>query len=254
MITRRRAVLFVRVPAVPAEIDAEWNAWYDEIHIAYRMDKPHFLGARRYHALAGEPRCFVLYELACVDALTSPQYLEHRRWETAQPAGTFESIGPKLPGFERGVYEQTYGPQWPCKSFETSTIFLAGHDPLPADEDAFNTWYDTEHARAIERMPGVTALRRFKLTQTPLTARSGVRTARPEYLAAYYLTFEAVAEGETFRQEIETTWRKGQGGVAPRFAMLGRLIYSVAAKGPKNGPDSHGTTLSPSHASAKRFR
>lgn len=32
MITRQSAVLFVRVPAVPAEIDAEWNAWYDTEH------------------------------------------------------------------------------------------------------------------------------------------------------------------------------------------------------------------------------
>lgn len=230
MIIRRPAVLFVRVPAVPAEIDSAWNAWYDTVHIAYRMDKPHFLGARRYHVLSGATRCFVLYELAGVDALTSPQYLEHRRWETAQPAGTFESIGPKLPGFERGVYEQIYGPDEPCASFDTPAIFLAGHDPLPADEDVFNTWYDTEHARAIERMPGVAALRRFKLTQTPLTAKSGVRTARPGYLAAYYLSSEAVAEGETFRQEIEATWRRGQGGVVPRFAILGRCIYSVAAR------------------------
>jgi len=94
-------------------------------------------------------------------------------------------------------------------------------------------------------MPGVAALRRFKLTQTPLTAKSGVRTARPEYLAAYYLTSEAVAEGEAFRQEIESTWRRGQRDGTSRFAILGRCIYSVAAKAPKKGPGSNGTTLSP---------
>ena len=230
--TSQPAVLFVRVPAVPAEIEGDWNAWYDKVHIQYRMDKPHFLGASRYRVLSGAPRYFVFYELSSVDALTSPQYLAHRRWETAQPEGTFEWIGPRLFGFERGVYEQTCGPQWGSGSLDTSAIFLAGHDPESGHEASFNAWYDTEHARAIERMPGVDALRRFRLTQTAFTTQSGVRTARPQYLAAYYLTSEAVAEDETFRQAIETTWRKGQGDAPTRFAILGHCIYSVAATVP----------------------
>jgi hypothetical protein len=232
MSSRQPAVLFVRVPAVAADIEAEWNAWYDNIHIQYRMDKPHFLGARRYRVLSGAPRYFVFYELSSVDALTSPEYLKHRQWETAQPAGTFEAIAPKLPGFERGVYEQIYGPRWGSASLDLSALFVAGHDPASEDEASFNAWYDTEHARAIEHVPGVAALRRFRLTQTALTEQSGVRTARPRYVAAYSLASEAVAEDETFRQQLETTRRRGQGDVPTRFAILGRCIYSVAARAP----------------------
>lgn len=228
MTTQQPAVLFVRVPAVRAEIDAEWNAWYDNTHIEYRMNMPHFLGACRYRVLAGKPSCFVFYELSSVAALTSPRYLEHRQWEASRPAEAFESIAPKLPGFERGVYEQTYGPPWPSKSLDADAIFIAGHDPSSGGESSGNAWDGIEHTRAIEAMPGVVAVRRFKLAQALLTEKSGTKTARPQYFAAYYLTSEAVAEGEAFKQEIESTWREGD--AAARFAILGRRIYSTPAR------------------------
>ena len=235
MPTHQPAVLFIRVPAVPAEIDAEWNAWYDRLHIEYRMNKPHFLGARRYRVLSGTPQCFVLYELSSVDALTSPAYLELRQWEGSQPPGSFELIAPNLPGFERGVYEQISGSEWPSEALDTATIFVAGHDPLPDDEDAFNAWYDGEHASAVKRVPGVTALRRFRLTRSPMTSKSGKKTTRPQYVAAYYLSSEAAAESEAFSSAIESTWTKGHSGGAPRFSILGHCIYSTAARQPGDG-------------------
>ncbi|MCC6535741.1 MAG: hypothetical protein IT531_24585 [Burkholderiales bacterium] len=227
--TLRPAVLFVRVPAVPAQIEAAWNAWYDEVHIEYRMDKPHFLGARRYRVLEGAPYCVVLYELASVAALTSPEYLAHRDWETAQPPGTFEAIGPKLPGFERGVYEQIHGPAGESAALETPAIFLAGYDP-EHNEGEFARWCETTHARAILGMPGVAALRGFRLTEAALPTSTGVKTGRPKLLCAYYLASAAIGRSADFTRELDRAWQATAADGA-RCAILARSMYSVAASG-----------------------
>lgn len=99
-----RALLFVRVPPVPAAIEPEWTRWYDHEHIAYRLDKPGFLGARRYRVDGGPLAHLALYELEDPSALASDAYLAHRRWEEAQVAPRFEAIAPRMPGFRRGVY------------------------------------------------------------------------------------------------------------------------------------------------------
>ena len=235
MTHRESAVLFIRVPPVPAEVDAEWNEWYDKVHTQDRMDKPHFLSARRYRVPAGETRWFLFYELSSVDAMTSPEYLALRDRETSRPPGSLERLGPSLPGFERGVYEQIYGPQWPAAAIEAPVVYVAGHDPQPGAEAAFNAWYEGAHARAPAGIPGVLALRRFRLTSAPMTAQSGKKTTRPQYVAAYYLAAEAVAQSDAFKREIEATWASGHSGPAAPFTLLGRCIYAVAAAQPNAG-------------------
>src|SRR5208282_236905 len=170
---RGAAVLFLRVPAVASDMEAAYETWYDEVHIRYRMDKPHFLGAQRYEVLAGQQRYFVFYELSCPSALTSAEYLALREWEAARPAGTFEGAGSGRPGFERGLYEQVAGPSWPAPWLEAPAVYIAGHDPAVEQERAFGEWFDGEHTSAVASIPGVLALRRLVLTNVPLGPRSG---------------------------------------------------------------------------------
>jgi hypothetical protein len=224
-----KAVLFVRVPAVPAAIDAQWNAWYDQVHIEYRMRMPGFHSARRYRVEEGPQRCFVLYELASVGALTTPEYIEHRRWEYAQPTTAFEAVGPNLPGFERGVYEKRGGAQAPSTALDAPEVFVAGHDPAPDGEKSFEEWFDGVHQPQMLGVPGVRAVRRFRMTRTPLTAKSGLRTESPQHLAAYYVDV-GTADQVTFRREVLSSWERSRRGDAPVFEMLGTCIYTTHAK------------------------
>ncbi len=53
--TSERALLFVMMD-MPAEHDEEFNRWYAEEHLPERANLPGFGTARRFKAVAGEPR------------------------------------------------------------------------------------------------------------------------------------------------------------------------------------------------------
>lgn len=60
---------------VPAEIEADFNEWYNREHIDERVNMPGFSRARRYRALEGRPKYFATYETAEVADLAAPAYL-----------------------------------------------------------------------------------------------------------------------------------------------------------------------------------
>jgi hypothetical protein len=60
---------------VPANIEEDFNEWYNREHIDERVNMPGFSRARRYRALAGRPKYFATYETAEVGDLAAPSYL-----------------------------------------------------------------------------------------------------------------------------------------------------------------------------------
>lgn len=224
----QRAVLFLRVPAIAPEREAAYEKWYDEVHIPYRMDKPHFLGAQRYEVLAGRQRYFVFYELESIEALASEPYLALRKWEAAQPPDSFEGPGSSRPGFERGVYEQVAGPQWPTIAVDAPVAYVAGHDPV--DEDAFAAWHDDVHAPTIARVPGVLGMRRFVLTKRDLGPQSGLRTERPRCMAVYYLESERAAGDAAFLRELDAARAAERNPVGAPYVIVGKRVYVSRAR------------------------
>lgn len=63
-------VLMVRLETAP-EHEQEFNAWYDQEHIAALCSVPGVYRARRYRARQGSPRYLALYEFAAPDIRTS---------------------------------------------------------------------------------------------------------------------------------------------------------------------------------------
>lgn len=60
---------------VPAEVEEDFNEWYNREHIDERVDMPGFLRARRYKAINGRPKYFATYETQRVEDLATPAYL-----------------------------------------------------------------------------------------------------------------------------------------------------------------------------------
>jgi len=60
------------------EVEAEFNAWYDEEHLPALAAVPGVVRARRLLNAAGTPRYHAVYDLASVAAFGSPQWLEVR--------------------------------------------------------------------------------------------------------------------------------------------------------------------------------
>lgn len=74
-------LLVVLADVVPGG-DRELIGWYDEEHLAERMDCPGFLRARRFEAVEGGPRFLALYDLAGLDALETEEYRAQHRAPT----------------------------------------------------------------------------------------------------------------------------------------------------------------------------
>jgi hypothetical protein len=66
MVMRKgKAVMMVFVDVDP-EMDADFNAWYNQEHVSDLLKMPGFLNAARYEALKGGPRYLACYELESV--------------------------------------------------------------------------------------------------------------------------------------------------------------------------------------------
>lgn len=73
------AWLYVVHTDVPADVAAEYNAWYDEEHLQRLTRVPGIVRARRYVSSDARPRYFTAYDLADRDAFSSPDGLKARK-------------------------------------------------------------------------------------------------------------------------------------------------------------------------------
>jgi hypothetical protein len=73
---RRGLLLTITEP--PAHMEEEFNAWYDEEHLAERLAIPGFRSARRWVAevAPGAGKYLATYELDSAAVLSSPAYLQ----------------------------------------------------------------------------------------------------------------------------------------------------------------------------------
>lgn len=225
--SQKRYLLFISIGDVPAEIEADWNSWYDTTHIPKRLDKPGFTAARRFVSLWGEYKYLTLYELDGLEALTSDAYVMLRQSEALLPEKSFEALTPGLENFQRGVYEQILAhPEDYCPP-ATQFLFAVGHDVPAARDEEFNAWYNTEHLPAmINRVPGFVTARRFKNAAKLLPPQSGKTSAGPEYMTIYDLASEDVLQSATFLRETNTPWSAWvRSWYSRRFRILARRIY-----------------------------
>ncbi len=59
----------------PADMEEEFNVWYDREHVPERLAVPGFERAQRYYLTHGERRYAALYDVSAFDVFESPAYL-----------------------------------------------------------------------------------------------------------------------------------------------------------------------------------
>jgi len=79
-----RLGLLLTLTEPPPAMEEEFNAWYDEEHLAERLAIPGFRSATRWVAdvPAGQGKYLATYELDSVKVLSSPAYLERFQNQT----------------------------------------------------------------------------------------------------------------------------------------------------------------------------
>ena len=77
-------LMVVRVD-ISLDVEAEWNDWYNAVHLPEILRVPGFISGRRYRAVEGGPKYMALYELEGVDAFTSEAFQRAKGWGKFAP-------------------------------------------------------------------------------------------------------------------------------------------------------------------------
>ena len=91
--------------------------------------------------------------------------------------------------------------------FRTRYLFTASMDVEPEKEADFNEVYDTEHVPALELVPGVLAVARFKTQHLTMAIGGERRTIvvenEPRYSALYEVETPEVLVSEAWAEAVE---------------------------------------------------
>ena len=209
-----RTVIVVRTTP-PGDDENEWNHWYENTHIAARLEIPGFLLIRRFQLSSGLPATFSLdgprylavYEVENPSVLTSDPYLKLTKSEAERPEDSFEARTRSHPDNSRGIFRQIFPEENYSRPNNADYLLAVGHVDLPQDVlDEYHAWYNTEHIPSYLQIPGVLNARRFAISSLPsgATSRSGPHGS--DYIALYDLENDAVFESQAFVERSTTPW------------------------------------------------
>ncbi len=187
---------------VPAELEDEYNRWYNEEHLAERLAVPGVLSAARYEAVSSGPKHLAFYELESPEVLETPAY----RKRLDDPTDWSKRMSPAVIGtvYIRNVYRMIHPAGLTDEIAESpmAPALQIGRMDIPADvEGEWHHWYNTVYVPNYETVPGVIRGRRF-------SAVSG----EPAFLTVYEFEHEEVSRSDewTVQQNIDPNnarWR-----------------------------------------------
>jgi hypothetical protein len=146
MSLRGRGALAIWHDLAP-EAEGDFIEWHNREHIPERLGVPGFLRGRRYRAVAGEPRWFVLYETESLAVLSSPAYLAR--------------VNDPTPWTQRLVSAFRNTARAICAVEATTGVGAGGHiitvrlDVQPEREPDLRRWLTAECLPAVVTEPGI---------------------------------------------------------------------------------------------------
>ena len=167
---------------IPAEMEDDFNRWYNEEHLAELLSVPGVLSAARYEATSSGPKHMAVYELE------SPAVVETEAF-TSRPRTEWGSrVSPSIIGtnFINNVYEMIHpaGLNDDIANSGMAPALQIGRMDVPAEqESSWNAWYSGVYVPNYEKVPGCIRGRRWK----------AVRGA-PSYAVVYEFENENVSQ------------------------------------------------------------
>lgn len=188
--------LLLTMTEPPAQMEEEFNAWYDSEHLPERLSIPGFISARRWvdaQSPAGAGKYLATYELEHPQVLETAAYLAH--------------VGDNFtPWSKRCLSHCTLFRRWACSQIPPGdalpdpaarALFLACGEVPAEHEKEFNDWYDSEHIPLLSAVPGVLRARRFFDPK-----------GKPRYVALYELDDVNVSSSAAWNAVLETDWAR----------------------------------------------
>jgi hypothetical protein len=175
---------------IPAAMEADFNRWYNEEHLAERVGIPGFLNARRYISLEGTPKYIALYDTVNAQVLQSETYLKVLNNATPWT----QRVRPHFQNFVRNEYELIFA-HGTLPDRAAPYVLTVRLETDPTHEAEFNEWYNIDHLPALVSVDGVYAARRYRAT-----------AGSPAYLAVYELASRDVSKSEAWKTAAESPW------------------------------------------------
>ena len=158
----------------------EHDRWHTEEHLPERLAIPGFLRGSRWVAAVGDPRYFVMSEVAGVETLESQAYRER----LDNPSAWTSRMMPYYRGMARGFCKVTAS----AGAGLGRAAMLVRFSPPRNDERAVSAWLASEVAELASR-PGLGSAHAFERASTPrMTAEQRIRGADAGIDAALLVT------------------------------------------------------------------
>ena len=163
MADKKGAGMLVVMADVPAEMEEEFNRWYNEEHIAELLALPGVLNAARYEAISGSPKHLACYELESTDSYYSDAFQHY----LANPGPWSQRMSPRniATNYVHNVYQTIYPESVPASMAQSgmAPIVQYGRMDIPDQyEEEFNDWYNAVYVPNYCQVPGVIQARRLK--------------------------------------------------------------------------------------------
>lgn len=147
---------------IPAEIEVDFNDWYNREHLPDRIRRmPGFLRGRRYSAIAGAPKFLTLYDLESSAVMLSEAHVALRKQRTARDL----LFVPRFQNTIKGICDVV------CRVGEGEGGFLVVMPVIaqPGRGTEFSHWACHELLPKLARSRGITsaayAVRNTEVTQ-----------------------------------------------------------------------------------------
>ena len=134
---------------VAPEAEDDFNRWYVEQHFPERLGVPGILRGRRYLAVRGGPKYFILYETEGTEVLRSPAYLARLN----NPTDWTRRVLPNMRNVIRNAYRFLQG----VGDEEGHALVTLRIDPAPDCEEELRERYRGQVLKEMARVPGVLA-------------------------------------------------------------------------------------------------
>jgi hypothetical protein len=149
-------MLFSQMEA-PAELEAQFNDWYETEHIPVRLALPGFTRAVRYVEREATRKYLAIYEIGDVAVLQSPGYQALKTEPSERTAFMLKNVK----GFTRFTCTETYDSgSGPERGQYLSVVAFA---VPPEQESKLDDWYENEHIPLLMRCGDWLRVRRYKV-------------------------------------------------------------------------------------------
>jgi hypothetical protein len=190
-------LLYVEVEC-PAELEAEFHAWYNQEHIPERLRIPGFVSGTRYVALEGGPRWLAAYGLDNPGVLES---VEYRKW-----AGPLQTPWTKRmvssTRVRRSVFRCAHRLS-PGDATAAIGLLAVRYVPAPVDNQRLHDWHDHVFSAELTQVAGVLEVGRYEDTEQT-----------SEELALYYLRDPWIIQKSKFARLWVAGWEQKREGLA----------------------------------------